>query len=411
MNNELIAILDYLERDRGIDRDVLTTVIEESLVTAARKAIGPANELRVHLDPKTGDIQALAKLQIVEHVEHPEREIDIAEARTKIPDANVGDELDWEVTPKNFGRIAAQTAKQGIMQRLREAEKSRIREDFTERIGEILYGAVTRFEKGDIIIAFGRAEGTLRAQDKVPNEDYRVGDHICCVLTDVNANRHGPVLIVSRTAPELVRLLFEREVTEIAENIVEIKEVAREPGYRSKIAVYSKDPSVDPVGACVGIRGSRVKTIVKELNGEKVDIVRWDPDLSTFITNALQPAEIKSLEFDEDNKKVEIVVDQDQLSLAIGKRGQNARLSAKLTGCKIDIKKFEDKKAAGFEEKIQQAISNLASAPGISPELAEILVHNGFLSSDGIKAADVADIAAIDGIDQETAEQVKRAFT
>jgi len=410
MNNELLAILDYLERDRGLDKDILTKVIEESLVTAARKAVGPANELRVHLDPKTGDIQALAKLEVVERVEHPDKEIDIKEALTKIPDVQIGDELDWEVTPKNFGRIAAQTAKQGIMQRLRQAEKTQIRENYLDRISDILYGSIARFEKGDIIINFGRAEGVLCQDGRVPNEDYQIGDHICCVLTEVNMHRQGPILVVSRSVPDLVKKLFEREVAETHESIVEIKGVAREPGYRSKIAVNSKDPNVDPVGACVGVRGSRVKTIVRELNGEKVDIVRWDEDVSKFIANALQPAEIKFLEIEEDERKVNIIVDKDQLSLAIGKRGQNARLTAKLTGWKIDIKRSEDKKESDFEEKIKNAIEHLAEVPGLSHELAEKLVSNGFLSTEGIQEADESDIAAIEGIDTETAQKIKQAI-
>ena len=409
MNNELLSILDYLEKDRGLDKDVLTKVIEESLVSAARKAIGPANQLRVHLDPKTGDICALAKLHVVESVKFPEKEIDLKQVLTKLPDAQVGDELDWEVTPKNFGRIAAQTAKQGILQRLKQAEKCRIREDFSDRIGDILFGSVVRYEKGDVIINFSRAEGVLTHEGKVHNEDYQIGDHICCILTDVNTNRQGPVLTVSRSVPELVRELFQREVAETTENIVEIKAVAREPGYRSKIAVYSKDPNVDPVGACVGIRGSRVKAIVRELNGEKVDIVRWDSDMSKFISNALQPAEIKSLEIDEETKKVNIIVDKDQLSLAIGKRGQNARLTAKLTGWKIDIKKTEDKRENEFEEKMKHAIDNLAALPEISLELAEKLVNNGFLTIDGIKEAEESDISAIEDIDQETALKIKKA--
>ena len=409
MNNELLSILDYLEKDRGLDKDVLTKVIEESLVSAARKAIGPANQLRVHLDPKTGDIYALAKLQVVERVESPEKEIDIKQVLTKVPDAQIGDELDWEVTPKNFGRIAAQTAKQGILQRLRQAEKCRIREDFVDRVGDMLYGSIVRYEKSDIIINFGRAEGVLSQNGRVHNEDYQVGDHICCILSEVNMHRHGPVLSVSRSAPELVEKLFLREVAETSENIVEIRAVAREPGYRSKIAVFSKDSNIDPVGACVGIRGSRVKTIVRELNGEKVDIIRWDPDISKFIANALQPAEIKSLTIDEENKKVNIVVEKDQLSLAIGKRGQNARLTAKLTGWKIDIQRSEDKKENEFEEKIKQAVSSLSSLPGISEDLATILVNNGFLSVDGIKAADESDIAAIENIDEKLARKIKES--
>ncbi len=409
MNNELVAVLDYLERDRGLDREVLANLIEESLVSAARKAIGPVNELRVHLDSKTGDIQAIARLEIVEQVSNPEKEIEFDRVVKQNPKAQIGDELDWEVTPGNFGRIAARTAKQTILQRLKEAEKDSIRKDFLDKIGDILYGAISRFEKGEIIVSFGRAEGSLRQKDKVANEDYRIGDHISGILTAVNMTPHGPLLVVSRSTPKLVQCLFEREVAEIAENIVEIKAVAREPGYRSKIAVFSKEANVDPVGACVGIRGSRVKNIVRELNGEKVDIIRWNEDVNTFIMNALQPAEIKSLVMNEDEKMMTIIVDPDQLSLAIGKRGQNARLTAKLTGWKIDIKKIEDKKEPDFEEKISQAIVALAELPNISSEVAEKLVHNGFLSAEGIKAAEESDLTAIEGIDETAAQEIKKA--
>lgn len=407
MNNELVAVLDYLERDRGLDREVLVQVIEEALVSAARKAVGPANDLKVHLDPKTGDLQATATLTVVTKVEHPDSEIALEKARTRHPEAQLDDEVLWEVTPSNFGRIAAQAAKQGIMQRLRQAEKSRVEDDFKDRIGEVLYGVVTRYEQRDVIIDFGgRAEGVLRRDQRVPTEDYQNGDHVCCLLTDVNASRPGPILMVSRTHPDLVRRLFEREVGEIADGIVEIKGVAREAGFRTKIAVHSNDSKVDPVGACVGIRGSRVKTIVRELSGEKVDIVRWDPHLETYIANALQPAKLKSMSIDEEKKQVKILVDADQLSLAIGKKGQNARLTHKLTGMKIDIKKLEEKKEISLEERIHQAAEALASLPNISADLAELLVQNGFLSADGLRAATLEDLTAIDGIDEEAARTI-----
>ncbi len=411
MNNELVAILDYLERDRGLERDVLVRVIEESLVSAARKAVGPANDLKVKLDPKTGDLQATATLTVVEHVMHPDSEISFERARTKLPEAELGQQVEWEVTPSNFGRIAAQTAKQGIMQRLRQAEKDRVRDEFTDRIGDILYGVVTRYEQGEVVIDFGRAEGVLRHSGRVPSEDYQNGDHICCILTEVNVKRPGPILVVSRTDPELVKRLFEREVTEIAEGIVEIKAVAREPGFRSKIAVHSKEPKVDPVGACVGIRGSRVKTIVRELSGEKVDIIRWDADLRTYVANALQPAQIKSIQIDEANKQVRILVEPDQLSLAIGKRGQNARLTHKITGWKIDIKKVEEKKEASLEERISQAVNTLAALPGISRDIAQTLVNNGFLSTDGLREANLEDLTDIDGIDDEMAQAIKNSVS
>lgn len=407
MNNELLATLDYLERDRGLDREILKQVIEDSLVSAARRAVGPAHDLRVSLDSHTGEIKALARLKVVEKVRTPESEIDLQKALTQYPDAKLGDELDWEVTPKNFGRIAAQTARQGIMQRLREAQKSRVRDEYVDRIGEVLYGSVSRYERGDVVVDFGQAEGVLRHADRVPREDYQVGDHICCALTDINADRPGPILIVSRSSTALVQGLFEREVAEIAEGIVEIKAVAREAGFRTKIAVSSNDSRVDPVGACVGVRGSRVKTIVRELNGEKVDIVRWDPDIKTYITNSMQPAELRSLEINEANKYVNVIVNPDQLSLAIGKRGQNVRLTNKLTGWHIDINKVEEEKEVGFEEQIQRAVNNLAALPDITPELAEILVHNGFLTVDGINEVDENDLASIDGIDDALAARIK----
>jgi N utilization substance protein A len=409
MNNELLAILDYLERDRGIERDVLKSVIENALCGAARKAIGPANELRVDLNPTTGDIKALAKLKVVERVVDPHAEIDILRVRGQFPDVKVGDEIDWEVTPENFGRISAQNAKQAIMQQLKQAEREKVSVEYDDRIGEVIFGAITRFDRGDIILSLGRAEAVLRHQDRVPSEDYQIGDHICCVLTAVDPERPGPILCASRSTPQLVIRLFEREVAEIAEGIVEIKGVAREPGYRSKIAVFSKDPKVDPVGACVGVRGSRVKTIVRELNGEKVDIVRWDPELTTYISNALQPAKIREVVVDEDSQSVTILVDQDQLSLAIGKRGQNARLTVKLTGWKVDIQKLEDQQEVNFEEKIRQAIENLAKHDFIGEENATLLVQNGFLTLDGITAAEEDDIAAIEGIDEDTAKSIKEA--
>ena len=409
MNNELLAILDYLERDRGLDREVLAQLIAEALETAARKAVGPANELKVTLDPRTGDIHATAQLTVVERVIRPESELLLSEAKVKHPDVALGDVLEWEVTPKNFGRIAAQTAKQGIMQRLRQAEKMRVRDEFKERIGDVLFGVVTRFEKGDIVIDFTRAEGVLGRSDRVPTEDYQIGDHICCVLVDVNINRPGPVLVVSRSAPELVKRLFEREVSEIAEGIVEIRAVAREPGFRSKIAVHSNDQKVDPVGACVGLRGSRVKTIVRELSGEKVDIIRWDADIRTYVKNALQPAELKGLQLDEATHTVKVHVEPDQLSLAIGRRGQNARLTHKLTGWKIDIEREEEKIEATLEEKMAHAVTELSATLGddFAPDIAQTLVDNGFLSAEGIRVADQADLEGIDGIDEALAQRIK----
>jgi len=411
MNNELLATLEYLERDRGLDRQTLVELIEESMVIAARKAVGPVNELQVKLDPKTGDIKATARLTAVEKVSDANSEIALREARKKYPEVEPGEELEWEVAPdKDFGRIVAQSARQGIMQRLRMAERHRVLDEYRDRLGELLYGTISRFDKGDIIVQLERTEGVLPQSSRVPMEDYQIGDHVSCVLVDLNTENPGPTLVLSRATPQLVQRLFEREVAEIAENIVEVKGVAREPGFRSKIAVHSNDSQVDPVGACVGIRGSRVKTVVRELNGEKVDIVRYDTDLRNYIANALQPATIRALQVDEDSGTVTITVDQDQLSLAIGKRGQNARLTAKLTGWKIDISRgAQEAPEESIESKIEQAVTTLAELPGLTEDIASRLVHSGFLSVEGIRAADVADLEAVEGIDHETAVKIKEA--
>ncbi len=405
MNNDLLAVLDYLERDRGLDREVITRVIEEALESAAHKAMGP-NELKVVLNAKTGDITAIGKVQVVEHVMEPGTEVDLHTARKQAPEAKIGEEIDWEVPPKELGRIVAQTTRQGIFQRLRQVEKDLVREQYKDREGEVLYGIVTRFDKGDVVVDFGGHEGVLAHGERIPTEDYQVGDHIACVLININMDKPGPVLRVSRSHEALVRELFRREVTEIAEGIVTIKAIAREPGFRSKIAVHSSDAKVDPVGACVGIRGSRVKAIVRELSGEKVDIVRWDDDLNSFVAKALQPAEIRSLSIDKETNCVTIIVDPDQLSLAIGKRGQNARLTAKLTGWRIDIKKIEVEEDISIEEKMKQVAVTLTEALGVTEDIAQLLVDNGYLSIDGIKAADKADLTAIDGIDDETASSI-----
>ena len=272
MNNELLAVLEYLENERGIDREKLVSLVEESLVASARKSIGPANELQVTIDPKTGDIKAWAKLEVVETVNHPDAEISVEKARVKYPDVELGEKVDWEVTPENFGRIAAQAAKQAMLSRLRKAEKAQIAEEFSDQVGQLLSGVVTRVENRDVYIDFRRAEGVIYSQDTIPGEEYRAGDHVTVILKEVDEKSSGPGLIVSRADAELVRRLFEREVTEISEGLVKIHAVAREAGYRSKIAVSSEDPQVDPVGACVGLRGNRVKTVVRELGGEKVDI-------------------------------------------------------------------------------------------------------------------------------------------
>ncbi len=409
MNSELMTVFEYLEHERGIDRETLITLVEESLVSAARKAIDPDGEVTVRINRETGDIQAWSKRVVVERVKNPMEEVSLREAGTRGENVAIGDEIEWEVTPEDFGRIAAQTAKQAIMYRLRQAEKKGICEDFADQLLQLVTGVVRRVERGDVYVDFSRAEGVMRYNERIPGEDYQPGDHITALLLEINADRPGPSLYVSRSHPELVKKLFEREVTEIADNLVQIKAVAREAGYRTKIAVASSDARIDPVGACVGLRGNRVKTVVRELGGEKVDIIRWDPDISSFVTNALQPAKLSSVEIDEENHAIRVIAPEDQLSLAIGRKGQNARLAAKLTTWRIDINKHEQAEKRVFEDKVQSAISALARIPGIGEDAAIILVHHGFLSLEGIMATTAEDLAALEGIGPERSAEIMAA--
>lgn len=407
MNNEMLAMLDYLESERGIQREALVALIEEALVASARKTLGTERELKVKIDSKTGDIRAFAPKTVVEKVALPEVEVALKDVLVRMPGTKLGDVVDWEVTPSNFGRIAAQTAKQTILQRLRQAEKSRIAEEYKDKLNTLLVGMVRRVEKGDVLIDFQRAEGIMRHQDRIPGEEYAVGDHITALLVGVNADRPGPCLEVSRAHPDFVRCMFEREVSEIGESLVVIKAIAREPGYRTKLAVEGTDPRVDPVGACVGIRGTRVKNIVRELAGEKVDIIPWSENVAEFIANALQPAKITGVKVNQEAHSVEVSVAEDQLSLAIGKRGQNARLAAKLTGWRIDINRMEKPaEEMGFEDKVHRATEALAQIPGIGPETAEKLVKNGFLTLEGVLAAEAEDLAAIEGFTPERATEI-----
>ncbi len=407
MNNELLTVLEYMERERGIEREQLIVAVEAALLSASKKSVGPAQDLRIEINRKTCDIRALAKVQVVEQITAPHTQIVLASARKVKPDAQIGDSIEIEVTPKNFGRIAAQTAKQAILHKIRQAEKDKVYKDFKDRPGDIVSGSVRRFERSDVIVDLGRAEAIMPARERVPTEEYQIGDRIRALILAVQNNPAGPEIILSRSHPDFVRRLFELEVSEIADKTVEIKGIAREAGFRSKIAVVSHDEKVDPVGACVGMRGIRVKNIVRELSGEKIDIVRWHEDIKSFVTNALAPAKLIRVAIDEEAHGVHVVVESDQLSLAIGKKGQNARLTAKLTGWKVDIQK--DESEVGFEEKVAQAIAALAAAEGIGQEKAEKLVHAGFLTLEGILAAEPSELETIEGFDAETAKQIHAA--
>lgn len=394
MNAELLAVLEYWEREKGISRDVLVRAVEEALVSAARRAIGPARDLRCSIDPKTGSIKAFARLIVSDKIISKHDQISIPEARRLKADAQIGDEVEVEVTPADFGRIAAQNARQAVMQQLRKAEKQLILEEFKDRVGDIVSGVVRRFERSDVVVDLGRYEALLPNRERVPTEEYQAGERVRAYVKAVETTAHGPEIILSRADPMFVIKLFQLEVAEISDGTIEVKAIAREPGYRTKLAVYSRDAKVDPVGACVGLRGQRVKNIVRELNNEKVDIIPWSSDIRSYVGAALSPAKLKAFEVDETNRRVKIIVSNDQLSLAIGRRGQNARLTSKLTGWYVDIEEERVEPVLGFEEKVAEAIQVLAGIPGITEAQAHALVHMGFHSFEDLAEAEVDDLQA-----------------
>jgi N utilization substance protein A len=408
MNADFLAVLEFWEREKGINRDVLVGAVHEALLSAAKKAVGPARELRVAIDQKNGDIKAFAKLIVSEKVISKHDQISVFDSRRIKADAQVGEELEIEVTPVGFGRIAAQYAKQALMMHLRRAEKALIFDEFKDRVGDIISGTVRRFERSDVLVDLGKYEALLPNRERVPTEEYQVGERIRCYVKAVEQGPHGPEIILSRADPQFVKELFRLEVSEIADKTIEIKGIAREPGFRTKLAVWTKDDKVDPVGACVGLRGQRVKNIVRELNNEKVDIIRWDSNIRVYVTNALAPAKLKSFEIDEARKRVKIIVSEDQLSLAIGKRGQNARLTSKLTGWQVDIEP-EVVVTKGFEEKVAEAVESLASIPGITREQADVLVHHGLTRLEDLLQAEEADLSGIPQLGENAASILEAA--
>jgi N utilization substance protein A len=402
MNADFLAVLEYWEKEKGISRDVLTSAVQEALLSAAKKAVGPARELRVAIEPKTGDIRAYAKLVVSDKVISKHDQLSVFDARRIKTDAQLGDEIEVEVTPTGFGRIAAQYAKQALMQQIRRAEKALIFTEFKDRVGDIISGTVRRFDRSDVIVDLGKYEALLPNRERVPTEEYQVGERIRCYVKAVEQGPHGPEIILSRADPRFVIKLFQLEVSEINDGTIEIKGIAREPGFRTKLAVWTRDEKVDPVGACVGLRGQRVKNIVRELNNEKVDIIRWDSNIRNFITNALAPAKLKNFEVDVASQRVRIITSEDQLSLAIGKRGQNARLTSKLTGWQVDIER-EVVVTKGFEEKVAEAVQSLASIPGITREQADLLVHHGLTRLEDLVQADESDLAGIPELGDQAA--------
>jgi N utilization substance protein A len=369
-----------MESERGVEREVIIKAIESALQSATEKDEADDDHLRLEINRKTFEIKAYRTLS---------------------------DGTEIESTPRSLGRIAAQTAKQTIMQKIRMAEKERVFEEYRDRAGEIVTGTVTRFDRSDVIIDIDHAEAVMPSKERVPTEEYEIGERVRAYIVAVRERERGPEIILSRNHPDFVRRLFELEVSEINDGTMEIKGIAREAGYRSKVAVISHDDRVDPVGACVGMRGMRVKNIVRELSGEKIDIVRWSDDINALITNALAPARLKHVEADEATQTVTVTVEPDQLSLAIGKRGQNARLTSKLTGWRVDIQK--DEESMDFDERVAVAVTKLAAVEGIGEQFAEHLVFSGFLTLEGILAADLSDLEAIEEISTEQARSIWNA--
>ena len=391
---EFLALLDFYEKEKGISREALTEAINEAILAAAKKAVGASRDLRVETDPKSGEIRAFARLLVVDRVQNEQDEISRFDAMKYKEDAKAGDEIEMEVTPTGFGRIAAQYANQNLKQYIRRAEKALIFEEFKDRTGDIVRGTVRRFERSDVIIDLGRYEALLPNRERVPIEEYQPGEQLRCYVKAVEETGRGPEIILSRADPNFVIKLFTQEVTEIADGTVEIIAIAREPGWRTKLAVHSADNRVDPVGACVGLRGQRVKNIVRELNNEKVDIIHWSSDISIFVVEALKPAEIKRLKLNEADKRITVFVNEDQLSLAIGKRGQNARLAQKLVGWHIDIE-ADQVEVVSFDDQVATAVAAMTALPGIDDALAQTLVQSGFHSVADLQQAEAADLAEI----------------
>ena len=403
---ELLQIADAVAREKSIDRKIVIAAMEDAIQKAAKSRYGAENDIRCEIDPKTGDTKLTRVLTVVEQVENDATQLTLAEARRRNRDAQIGDVITETLPPLDFGRVAAQNAKQVIVQKVREAERERQHGEYKDRIGEIANGTVKRVEYGNVIVDLGRAEAIVRRDETLPRENFRYGDRIRAYVYDVRREQRGPQIFLSRTHPEFMAKLFAQEVPEVYEGIVTIKSVARDPGSRAKIAVVSRDSSIDPVGACVGMRGSRVQAVVNELQGEKIDIIQWSPDAATFIVNALAPAEVVKVVLDEDAERIEVVVPDQQLSLAIGRKGQNVRLASQLTGWDIDIMteaSESERRQAEFAERSQTFMEAL----DVDEVIAQLLASEGFSSVEEVAFVEPSEIASIEGFDENTAAEIQ----
>ena len=403
---ELLQIAEFVAREKSIEREEVLEAMEQAIQKAARSKYGQEHDVRAEIDRDTGDIKLARYIEVADEIENEVTQITLDQAKKKKPDAEVGDFLIDPLPPIEFGRIAAQTAKQVIVQKVREAERTRQFNEYKDRVSEVVNGIVKRVEFGNVTVDLGRAEAILRRDETIPRESFRPGDRVRAYIYDVREEQRGPQIFLSRSHPQFMAKLFAQEVPEIYDGIIEIKSVARDPGSRAKIAVISNDSSIDPVGACVGMRGSRVQAVVGELQGEKIDIIQWSPDPATFIVNALAPAEVSKVVLDEDQSRIEVVVPEEQLSLAIGRRGQNVRLASQLTQWDIVIM-TEDEESERRQEEFRVRSQAFIDALDVDDVLAHLLVTEGFSSVEEVAFVPIEDLLSIEGFDEEIAEELR----
>jgi len=404
MSSEILSVLEYMEKEKGIPRAEMIATIANALKTAAQKGISSGQELRIDINPRNGQLQAWCLLKVVDSVSNPRTELHVEKAQALKPGAVIGEVLEKAIDPSSLGRIAAQTARQAVMQRLRQFEKDRIFDDFKDQVGNIVTGTVRRRERNDLFIDLGKAEAVMPAKEQVPGEEYQPGERIRCLLLEIQSTPRGPEIVLSRASPRFVRRLFELEVTEVADGTVKIEAFAREPGYRTKIAVTSSDSKVDPVGACVGARGARVKTIVRELGGEKIDIIKFYADPREMVIEALKPAVPREIVLDEKSRRILLRVANDDLAIAIGRKGQNARLTSRLVGWRIDIEEF---RAVGADPE-GDAKRKLVAGLGVAEDLALRLVKAGFVSLELFEGVEAADLEGAGFTPEEAALVIQR---
>jgi N utilization substance protein A len=403
---ELLQIADAVARDKNIEKAVVIEAMEEAMQRAAKARYGSENEIRVTIDPKTGETHVSRYLNVVEQVENDKTEISLKDALLRNDAALVGDIIAETLPPVDFSRIAAQAAKQVIVQKVRDAERERQFEEFKDRIGEVIHGIVKRVEFGSVVVDLGRAEGVVRRDEMIPRESFRTGDRIRAYIYDVRRETRGPQIFLSRSHPQFMVRLFAQEVPEIYDGIIEIRAVARDPGSRAKIAVISKDSSIDPVGACVGMRGVRVQAVVQELQGERIDIIPWNSEAATFIVNALAPAEVSKVVLDEDTHRTEVVVPDEQLSLAIGRRGQNVRLASQLTGWQLDIL-TEAEESERRQKEFAERTTLFMDSLDVDETVAQLLASEGFASIEDVAFVPLNELAAVEGFDEDTAQELQ----